>query len=315
MIDHIHDPLASKFTYDMRDSSGLTKVACDDLANEDLSSLPDSAFAHPIQFGERFYPCHTPEHVTLSRAYLHKYPDGMSAETFGKVAAHLEDAAEAFGLNPWSDEFLKQAEDPVDEVHQLATDMLDFERNYRQMMVDSRRNTALSLYKRAESLDKTASLPYIVRRYAFRHLKPDYMQAIEDRRRHFADRSPMWDRLFHIGRNARALGVENVLRMLREFDEENGLTAHYDGSLLDPYLSLLGDEPPPPACVYRDGDCEICDDDITPENLRAKLGDLVNGPIIQALGMDFCDAIEKVRPEIKVVIIRAIAKPKCCGQC
>jgi len=302
MIDHIHDPLAQKFTFDMREASALTKTACDDLANEDLSSLPDSAFACCVEFGDRYYPCHTPEHAALSRVYLHGHPP--KGESFSKIAAYLEDVAAAFGLPPWNP--IKQAAESVDETQKLAEDMMDFEKNYKRMFIESRRSAALNLRERAESLNKTASLPFIVQRYAGRFLRPDFMNAIADRQDYFPSGSPERVLLLNIG--MKADDAADLVSRLRQFDENNGLTAHYDGDLLDPCLGLLGDEPPPPKSIFREGDCELFENDLALENLKSKLKDLVSDKIIQALNLDFADAIEKVKPELKVVILKAVTQ-------
>jgi len=310
MLDHIHDPLGTKITPDMRDAARLEKKACDDLANEDLSCLPDSAFAYAIEFGDRYYPCHTPGHLALSRAYLHGHPEGLSKKEFDAVSSYLEDAAAAFGLPPWEQCAMGKPEDPPDESRQLADDMFDFERNYRRMYIDSRRRIANSLFARAEALGRAASLPGIVVRYSRRHLRPDYMRAIEDRRGRFAEGSPMRDELLGIGMGARAMGAGALLSALKRFDEENGLTAHYDDDLLDPYLGLLGDGPAPPASVYRDGDREVFEDDVEPGRLKGVLKDLIDDKLIQALCLNFANAMDRLRPEMKTVVMRAVARPR-----
>jgi hypothetical protein len=303
MLDHIHDPLGSKFTPDMRDLVQIKEA--EDLANEDLSTLPDSSFALAVEFGDRYYPCHTPEHLALSRAYLHKYPDGMDRETFGKVASYMEDAASAFSLPPWSGG-LNGGVETSDGLEQLLEDMFDFERNYRRMYVESRRSAANALRRRAEALCPHQGLPHIIIRYSGRHLRPDYMRAFDARRGLFADGSPMRNKVIQIGLSARDVDAETLVAMLKRFDEENGLTARYDDDLLDPYLGLLGDEPPPPREVYRDGDRRLCEEDVAQTRLHEKLKNVVDDRVIRALSNDFGDAMSRLSPGLRVVILKAL---------
>jgi len=314
MLDHLHDPLHQHFTSDMLEAVNLqlemclqsmTKIACEDAANEKLDDLPDSAFADSNGI-QRYFPIHTPEHIALSRAYLYKYADEVDRR---KVADILEDAASAFGLAAWEPGFIKVAqEDPIDELHQLAVDMKEFSDKYKQLTVDERAKTAQCLYARAESMDKVASLPAIAVAYSQRYLRPDYARAFDDRRRYFHERSPERTWLLQKSLDAKSMAVGDLVRALCNFDDRHGLSAYYDNALLDPYLALLGGPPPPDAPAWSGDGFEVMTSDLEPSNLKERLGDLVSDNILKTLHCAFGDSIEKMNPNLKIIVLRKLTQ-------
>jgi hypothetical protein len=302
--DHIHDQIGKYRVGVIVDSMpDFVKEAEEKIVTEDLTKLPDGAFAYSDGVN-RFFPIHTPEHTWLSHAYFEKFASQIDESIRSEIEDRIDDAYLAFEL-PLNNlvKFASQ-EDHIDALHSLSIEMNNFIDNYKRLPVRQRRNKAKEILARAFALGKAEHMHDLIKQYAGHNLNPNYSQAFASRMKYFKENAPERKILMQMQDEVPNHLAERVAEALQIFDEKTGLHKYYDNEIMDPYYELLSPGEISESPIYFDGEA------ILPSKLKnfdhTSLSDILNDHLLGGLKLDPINTLKNMNPNVRIIVIKRI---------